>query len=347
MANTLTAEDLEKWKIQWLGRGHLSKHTLRWFGKYYTVFENFLARHKYVISNETMNAYVREVNEIYQESMSNLSRARNAASSFVSFLVDEGVITGNFKKILYMKSPQPIANKEVSDIELAKLDSKANASDKMIIQLFLMTCMRLDEATNIKRKDVKWDAENEHYDLYIRRGKGGKARTVGMTQNDTFDEWYRTAHADDYLFKAKDGDRASNQIVYLRLNRLSKRAGLDRVISPHVLRHRGAQNLYKKSKDIHMVSHYLGHASVDTTMIYLKKGVELKDVMKYMKDNPEEEDEIKKLLAQIEKLKAKVKNVKEVQAEVDVKKVNKKAVIKRCKMMCKEIVQDEDIAEED
>ena len=284
----INEEIFNKYKKLWLD-DNKSHHTVRWQKRFIPYLQDHLKRYDYVISDETINSYLKEVNEIFKDSQANLSKARSTASSFLTFLNDKRILPVIYAKKVYMKSPIPRTSKEVSDEEIEKLRKVGNDLDNMIMTLLLTTAARLDEASNIKRKDVTWDNSKKYYNIYIRKGKGNKSRNVMMINEPLFDEWFKTAKPNEYLFKSPKDDGPGNQLIYNRLARLSKKADIERIISPHIFRHRSAQNLYRKSKDLILTSRYLGHSQVQTTLIYLEKGIELDNVAKYMKNEVEED----------------------------------------------------------
>src|SRR5208337_4251537 len=70
------------------------------------------------------------------------------------------------------------------------------------------------------------------------------------------------------LFVNRYGDPMRPQSVRSKLRRLAKEAGLQRRVTPHMLRHTAATLLIETGVDIRFVQRLLGHSSIATTEIY-------------------------------------------------------------------------------
>jgi len=71
-----------------------------------------------------------------------------------------------------------------------------------------------------------------------------------------------------HVFSTLKGQRESNRYVQQMVKRYAKDAGIAKRVSPHVLRHSLATDLYRESSNIRLVQKALGHADLSTTMIY-------------------------------------------------------------------------------
>ena len=70
------------------------------------------------------------------------------------------------------------------------------------------------------------------------------------------------------LFLNARGGRLSRQSAWQVLVSAAERAGLDKAVSPHTLRHSFATHLLDGGADVRVVQELLGHASVTTTQVY-------------------------------------------------------------------------------
>ena len=149
--------------------------------------------------------------------------------------------------------------------------------DHLVIHLALSTGLRVSEVAALKCGDLFLGGEKSS--LIVRRGKGGKPRTVAF--NGEFKE-----HLTRYLrWKEDIGESVSAQVPLLAssatrghmttraiqkaFKRCAKLAGLSPHYSIHSLRHSYACHLYKASGwNLRLVQRQLGHSSIATTQVY-------------------------------------------------------------------------------
>jgi integrase/recombinase XerC len=108
-------------------------------------------------------------------------------------------------------------------------------------------------------------------------GKGNKRRSVpvGAAALTALQAWLAQrgtlARGDEAaLFVSQRGTRLSPNQLRLRLQTMSRQAGLPTSVHPHMLRHSYASHLLQSSGDLRAVQELLGHASISTTQVYTK-----------------------------------------------------------------------------
>lgn len=126
----------------------------------------------------------------------------------------------------------------------------------------LNTGLRLSEATALRWKDIDLMTTGK---LMVRRGKGAKDRTLWIGENDTdkLRHWrqrqVKVCGDTDHVFTALKGKPMQNRYVQAMLARYIERAGINKNISPHTLRHTFATDLYRETGKIRLVQKVLGH----------------------------------------------------------------------------------------
>jgi integrase/recombinase XerD len=205
-------------------------------------------------------------------------RALSAVRSFHRFLVREGVLevdpTADVRRPRLPRSlPKAIP---LADIErlLATPDEQTAAGlrDRAILELLYGAGLRVSELTALDVDDVDLDGGAVRV-----LGKGGKEREVpiGRHARDAISSYLTrarpslaAARSGGALFLNRRGGRLTRQSCARLLASHADRAGIDRHVTLHGLRHSFATHLLEGGADVRVVQELLGHASVATTQVY-------------------------------------------------------------------------------
>jgi len=158
----------------------------------------------------------------------------------------------------------------IAAIDLSKDEGGRN---KAILETMYSCGLRVSELVNLKISCLYLDVG------FIKViGKGDKERLVPIgTDAIKFINIYRNnirnhiavkKGEDDILFLNRRGSRLSRVMIFLFLKALAKKAGINKNISPHTLRHSFATHLVEGGADLRAVQEMLGHSSITTTEIY-------------------------------------------------------------------------------
>ena len=218
-------------------------------------------------------------------SAATVSRARSSMRGLYRFLVDEGVrpddptaTTGALK--VPSRLPKALKEEEVlSLLDGISNDDPLSLRDRALLELLYATGARVSEAINLNLEDLAYDEG-----LLRVVGKGDKERLVpiGRAAQAALGAWLepggRAALLAPFgsrgdlraLFLNQRGRRLSRQGAHLIVQRRAKAAGIEREVSPHVLRHSCATHMLAHGADVRIVQELLGHASVATTQLYTK-----------------------------------------------------------------------------
>ena len=137
-----------------------------------------------------------------------------------------------------------------------------------VVRYLAATGARVSELIQIKVEHVF----NGYFDLY---SKGGKLRRLYIpkklkTETET---WLaEKGVTSGYLFLNRFGDRITVRGISQQLKNYARKYGLNpKVVYPHSFRHRFAKNFLEKYNDISLLADLMGHESIETTRIYLRK----------------------------------------------------------------------------
>lgn len=149
-----------------------------------------------------------------------------------------------------------------------KLKRDGNMEWYFVIWYLAATGARISELIKIKTEHV----EAGFIDIY---GKGGKLRRLFIPKKlrlETLDWLCETEHPAGYLFLNRYGERITPRGIAQQLKNLADKYGLDRrVVYPHSFRHRYAKNFLEAYNDISLLADLMGHESIETTRIYLRR----------------------------------------------------------------------------
>ena len=143
--------------------------------------------------------------------------------------------------------------------------------NRLAIRLMLDSGLRLSEATALRWQDVDLTTGK----LMVRQGKGARDRTlwVGDTDLGLLQHWRErqaktVPGSPGQVFTTLAGKRVSNRYVQQMVKRLARKAGIEKDVHPHMLRHTFATDLYRQTTNIRLTQKALGHSNLATTQIY-------------------------------------------------------------------------------
>lgn len=139
-----------------------------------------------------------------------------------------------------------------------------------LVDLLFATGMRVGEVSSLDLRDFVADEG-----VFKVRGKGGRDRLAFVVDKETLRiqrEHLKTrtqiATASPALFVNPFGERLTTQGIADVITRLRRKAGIERHVTPHMLRHTVATLLLRNGVDIRVVQEFLGHTSIATTQRY-------------------------------------------------------------------------------
>lgn len=149
-----------------------------------------------------------------------------------------------------------------------KLKADGNMQWYFVVWYLAATGARVSELIKIKVEHVNFG----YFDLY---SKGGKLRRLYIPKKLQIEtqKWLQEIDRQTgYLFLNKYGERITARGISQQLKNYADKYGLDKaVIYPHSFRHLYAKNFLEKYNDIALLADLMGHESIETTRIYLRK----------------------------------------------------------------------------
>lgn len=208
-----------------------------------------------------------------------ITRRISELRSFCRYLVREGMLDKNpIRAISSPKVPKRLPNY----LDLHEVEALLAAPDTMdpqgqrdlaILEVLYASGLRVSELVSLNLRNV----DLQHGELRV-WGKGAKERVALLGEpacralrryiREGRPELIKGDRETNALFLNRLGSRLSTRSVNNILDRYAKLAGLERRVTPHVMRHTFATHLLDGGADLRTVQELLGHADLSTTQIY-------------------------------------------------------------------------------
>ena len=208
------------------------------------------------------------------------SRLISALRGFFDYLIFENYVTINPLELIESpkigrKLPDTLSIEEI-DILISSIDLAAPQGERnrAIIETLYSCGLRVSELTNLKISDLFFE------EGFIKvTGKGNKQRFVPISSlTQKYIKLYKDdvrSHASiveeyrDTLFLNRRGKQLTRAMIFTIVKQLTKKAGINKNISPHTFRHSFATHLLENGADLRAIQLMLGHESITTTEIYM------------------------------------------------------------------------------
>jgi len=137
---------------------------------------------------------------------------------------------------------------------------------RVALTLIYSCGLRVSEAAKLRIEDI----DSERSLLWVRNGKGGKDRSVPLSEPTLacLREFWRTTKAKGWFFPGPDGEHVNIATIQSSFKAALLKSGINKSASVHTLRHSIATHLLESGVDIRTIQKLLGHESITTTCIY-------------------------------------------------------------------------------
>ena len=214
--------------------------------------------------------------------VASLARKLSALRMMIQFLVAEGNLGENHTELLgnpkkKRKLPHCLTIEEIEKmLNAPDLNIPLGKRDRALLELMYGSGLRVSEICSIPVNAV--DTEEGFARVF---GKGAKERVVPVGRH-AIDAVRNYLHGGrpflqkdgtgGELFLSMRGKAISRKMVWVLVKQYAKKAGIEKKVSPHGLRHSFATHLLMGGADVRSVQEMLGHADIGTTQIYTHVG---------------------------------------------------------------------------
>lgn len=248
MKNTLTKLEIFNASLR------AKNYSERTIEQYSSIIQKFIKHHKKAPENITSDEII-----VWLSTLKSSSSKRQYVGALRNFYVHVIGQPNKFKRIPYPKKEQKVPQVISQETIVERINLISNTKHRMIVSVLYGSGIRLSELLDLRLTDI----EGQRNTLFVRAGKGKKDRVIPISEKLILDlrQYFREYRPTSYLFEGQYGGRYTSSSVQNICKRYMK-------CNPHLLRHCHATHLVESGVDVSEVSKRLGHAKVETTMVY-------------------------------------------------------------------------------
>lgn len=259
----------------------LSENTINSYGIDLKLFLEYLRENEIPSFNQVNKEVI--VNYMQSEKNNNkanssILRSVSSLRKFFQYLAQEKIIEKDPMLLIDTPKKKQHLPQVLTKEEVEKLLRSPNTGqvlglrDRAMLELMYATGLRISEIINLKLEDL-------HLTMGTLQtlGKGHKERIVPV--GDKAIKWVNRyleearpkllkQKRSNYLFLNFHGNNLTRQGVWKNLKAEVRKAGIQKNITPHTLRHSFATHILENGADLRIVQELLGHADISTTQIY-------------------------------------------------------------------------------
>lgn len=244
-----------------LRKENLSENTIASYGLTVRLFESLTDE----ITKKSLLAFKGYLVETYKPNTVNLRI--QAINKYLDFLKKDKLRLQPIK--LQQKT---FLENVISDADYKYLKNRLKKDGNMawyfVVRYLAATGARVSELIQLKVEHVMLG----YYDIYA---KGGKIRRLYIPKKlrEETQKWLGENNIDSgFLFLNRFGERITTRGIAQQLKNFAVKYDINpKVVYPHSFRHRFAKNFLEKFNDIALLADLMGHESIETTRIYLRR----------------------------------------------------------------------------
>ncbi|MEI3305150.1 MAG: site-specific tyrosine recombinase XerD [Dysosmobacter sp.] len=293
----MASDSIAEYRAYLTGERHASPNTVSSYLRDVAQFAEYLAEHENCEVHLATSQMIQEYMGWMQgqgKSAASITRFLASVKSFYQFLLSTGTIEANPAKGITAqrverKYPEILTSKEVElFLEQPQCVDAKGYRDHAMLELLYATGIRVSELISLDMEDSNLAAG------FIRCRGRDRERIIplyhaAVTAIRDYTKNIRPQLIADSeetaLFVNMNGERMSRQGFWKIIKHYQEKAGIEKDITPHTLRHSFAVHLLENGADLRSIQEMLGHADISSTQIYthvVKR--QLKDI--YQKAHP-------------------------------------------------------------
>lgn len=158
------------------------------------------------------------------------------------------------------KLPEVLSVQEIRNL----IDSAKHHKSKLIIKLLYSSGLRVSELVNLTPKDLDFQQNSG----WVRQGKGSKDRIFKIAESLSKQLQKHITQNLDSKYVFSKSKPLSTRNIQILVKKAAKKAGINKKVTPHTLRHSFATHLLEQGENLAVIQQLLGHENLETTRIY-------------------------------------------------------------------------------
>jgi len=253
-----------------LRRRNYSPDTIRGYIRAVQQFAEYFGRSPEQMGAEELRRY--QIHLLHERKLA-LGTVENCISA-LRFLYKKTLKRRDlaFDDLPFPKQPRTLPTVLSQDEVTRLIEAAPNRMHRMLLMVLYATGMRRTEASLLKVSDI----DSQRMVIHIQRGKGLRDRDVPLTPKllEALRDYWRWKKPRVYLFpsrmSAPDVEQSiSDKTVWNVCRTAATRAGIQKKLGPHTLRHCFATHLLEGGADLRTIQLLMGHERLEDTTIYL------------------------------------------------------------------------------
>ena len=241
-----------------------SPNTLRCYGNEFAQLL-YLLKNKSVAccTEEELRRYVLYCINVLKLSENSIHSRMNAIKFYFHVVLK--------KTNFFIEIPRPkkhdILPKVIHSIDIRKIfEQTPNLKHNTMLKLSYGMGLRVSEIVNLKICDI----DSRSMMVFIARAKGKKDRYANLPESvlGQLRDYFKEFRPREYLFEGQYGGQYSCRSVQMVFKNSLERAGVNKKVGIHSLRHSFATHLLERGTDLRLIQDLLGHKDIKTTLLY-------------------------------------------------------------------------------
>ena len=276
----MAKDDIADYGAYLAGERHASQNTISSYLRDVTQFSEYLSEHEDCTLRQATATRIQEYMSWMRgrgKSAASVTRFLASIKSFYGFLIARGAMKANPAKGIAAdraerKYPEVLTSKEVElFLEQPRCVDAKGYRDHAMLELLYATGIRVSELISLDLEDLNLSVG------FIRCESRGRERIIPLyhTAVKALQDYVRDIRpeliadsTETALFVNMNGERMSRQGFWKIIKYYQEKAGIQKDITPHTLRHSFAVHLLENGADLRSIQEMLGHADISSTQIY-------------------------------------------------------------------------------